>query len=54
MAGGRSNSAIAADLFLSLSAVEKHISAIFSKLGLVEETATHRRVAAVLALLRER
>ena len=51
MAGGLSNGAIAAELYLSLSAVEKHITAIFTKLGLVEETATHRRVAAVLALL---
>lgn len=51
MASGLSNGAIAAALFLSISAVEKHISAIFAKLGLVEETATHRRVAAVLTLL---
>jgi DNA-binding NarL/FixJ family response regulator len=51
MAAGLSNAAIAGALFLSVSAVEKHITAIFTKLGLVEETATHRRVAAVLALL---
>ncbi|HET8559801.1 MAG TPA: response regulator transcription factor [Marmoricola sp.] len=54
MATGLSNPAIAATLHLSVSAVEKHISAIFAKLGLVEETSTHRRVAAVLTLLGER
>lgn len=50
MATGLSNPAIAAALHLSVSAVEKHISSIFTKLGLVGE-ATHRRVAAVLAFL---
>ena len=50
MAAGLSNPAIAAALHLSVSAVEKHVSAIFTKLGLVEES-THRRVAAVLAFL---
>ncbi len=50
MAGGLSNPAIGAALHLSVSAVEKHVSSIFTKLGLVEE-ATHRRVAAVLAFL---
>jgi DNA-binding NarL/FixJ family response regulator len=52
MAAGRSNSSIAADLHLSVSAVEKNINAIFTKLGLLEEQSTHRRVAAVLAWLR--
>jgi DNA-binding NarL/FixJ family response regulator len=52
MAGGRSNSAISEQLFISNSAVEKHISSIFSKLGLVpDESETHRRVAAVLTFL---
>lgn len=52
MAGGRSNSAIAERLFISNSAVEKHISSIFSKLRLApDESETHRRVAAVLAFL---
>jgi DNA-binding NarL/FixJ family response regulator len=51
MAAGRSNSAIGQALYLSVSAVEKHISAIFAKLGLVEERSSHRRVAAVLAYL---
>lgn len=51
MAAGRSNTAIGEALYLSVSAVEKHISAIFTKLGLVEERSSHRRVAAVLAYL---
>jgi len=54
MAAGRSNTAIGEALFLSVSAVEKHISAIFTKLGLVDERASHRRVAAVLAYLSDR
>lgn len=54
MAAGRSNPAIGEALYLSVSAVEKHISAIFTKLGLVEERASHRRVAAVLAYLSDR
>jgi DNA-binding NarL/FixJ family response regulator len=54
MAAGRSNTAIAEALYLSVSAVEKHISAIFTKLGLVEERASHRRIAAVLAYLSDR
>ncbi len=52
MAAGLSNPSIAADLHLSVSAVEKNINAIFTKLGLLEEDKTHRRVAAVLAWLR--
>jgi DNA-binding NarL/FixJ family response regulator len=54
MAAGRSNPAIGQTLFLSVSAVEKHVSAIFTKLGLVEERSSHRRVAAVLAYLADR
>lgn len=53
MAAGSSNASIGQSLFLSQSAVEKHISAIFAKLGLSsEDSLTHRRVAAVLAFLR--
>jgi len=53
MAQGRSNGGIAETLFISQSAVEKHINSIFAKLALSpEETDTHRRVAAVLAFLR--
>ena len=52
MARGKTNAAIAQTLVLSVSAVEKHVGAIFDKLGLTEEPALHRRVAAVLAYLR--
>jgi DNA-binding NarL/FixJ family response regulator len=52
MASGRSNSAIARELHLSDSAVEKYVTSIFSKMGLAEEPEVHRRVAAVLAFLR--
>jgi DNA-binding NarL/FixJ family response regulator len=51
MAQGRSNDAIAAELFISVRVVEKHISAIFAKLGLTEEVDVHRRVKAVLIYL---
>lgn len=55
MAEGKSNAAIAEALFVSQSAVEKHINSIFAKLGLsVEEGEIHRRVAAVLAFLRSK
>jgi len=52
MAEGRSNSAIAEHLHVSERAVEKHISNIFSKLGLPPSDSDHRRVLAVLAFLR--
>jgi len=52
MAEGRSNSGIAARLVVSERAVEKHISNIFSKLGLLTSDADHRRVLAVLTYLR--
>ena len=48
MAEGLSNSAIAARLVVSGGAVEKHISRIFTKLGLEEHPDDHRRVRAVL------
>jgi DNA-binding NarL/FixJ family response regulator len=54
MAEGRSNAAIGETLFISNSAVEKHINAIFAKLSLPPGVSeTHRRVAAVLAFLRD-
>jgi DNA-binding NarL/FixJ family response regulator len=53
MAQGRTNPAIAKALSLSESTVEKHVTAILSKLGLSEETEVDRRVAAVLTFLRE-
>jgi DNA-binding NarL/FixJ family response regulator len=53
MATGKNNAAIAATLFLTDRAVEKHINLMFHKLGLSEELDVHRRVMAVLAFLRE-
>ena len=52
MAEGHSNTAIAQQLVLSASAVEKHIGNVFAKLGLLPDDAQHRRVLAVLAYLR--
>ena len=52
MAEGHSNTAIARQLVLSASAVEKHIGNVFAKLGLPPDDAQHRRVLAVLAYLR--
>lgn len=51
MAAGRSNSGIATDLVVGEGAVEKHVSSIFTKLGLLPERAEHRRVLAVLRYL---
>ncbi|QBX55753.1 response regulator transcription factor [Nocardioides seonyuensis] len=51
MATGLSNAAIAARLFMSERAVEKHITSVFQKLGLSEEVQVNRRVSAVLAFL---
>lgn len=53
MAGSRSNSAIASQLSIAVGTVEKRIAAIFSKLGVPEESDVNRRVAAVLIYLRE-
>jgi DNA-binding NarL/FixJ family response regulator len=52
MAGGRSNTAIAERLVVTDGAVEKHVSSIFGKLGLLPSDGDHRRVLAVLAFLR--
>ena len=52
MAEGKSNLGIAASLGVSLAAVEKHVGRIFGKLGLRDEPLEHRRVLAVLTLLR--
>lgn len=51
IATGRNNAGIAAALFLSERAVEKHINAIFAKLDLSAEPDTHKRVRAVLMYL---
>ena len=51
MAEGRSNAAIAETLVVTERAVEKHISNIFTRLGLAPSDADHRRVLAVLRYL---
>jgi DNA-binding NarL/FixJ family response regulator len=51
MATGKNNAAVARALFLSERAVEKHINAVFAKLGLSEEADVNRRVMAVLTFL---
>ena len=52
MAEGRTNRAIAKAMFFSERAVERHVTAIFGKLGLPASEHAHRRVLAVLAYLR--
>jgi len=51
MAEGRSNNAIAEKLVVTPRAVEKHVTNIFSKLGLPASAEDHRRVRAVVAYL---
>ena len=51
MAEGHSNSALAQHLSITERAVEKHVSAIFTKLDLPPSQAHHRRVLAVLTYL---
>ncbi len=52
MAEGRTNRAIAEELFVSERAVERHVTSIFAKLDLPAGEQDHRRVLAVLAYLR--
>jgi DNA-binding NarL/FixJ family response regulator len=52
VAEGLTNQAIAARLEIALRSVEKHVSAIFTKLGLPDTGSEHRRVLAVLRFLR--
>ena len=52
MAEGRSNQAIAEQLVVTERAVEKHVTSIFDKLGLMPAREDHRRVLAVLTFLR--
>jgi DNA-binding NarL/FixJ family response regulator len=54
IATGKSNSAVAAALFISQAAVEKHINSMFAKLGLENDAESNRRVRAVLLLLADR
>ena len=51
LAEGRSNVAIADDLHLAERSVEKHVTAIFTKLDLPHARTDHRRVLAVLRYL---
>jgi DNA-binding NarL/FixJ family response regulator len=51
VAEGRSNRAIARELYLSPRGVERHVQAIFQKLELPDTADHNRRVLAVLALL---
>jgi DNA-binding NarL/FixJ family response regulator len=53
MAEGRSNTAIATRLVLTVGAVEKHVANILGKLRLPPSSEDHRRVLAVLAYLRD-
>jgi DNA-binding NarL/FixJ family response regulator len=53
MAEGRSNQAIAERLYVTLRAVEKHVTSIFGKLRLPADEQDHRRVLAVLTYLRQ-
>jgi DNA-binding NarL/FixJ family response regulator len=52
MAEGRSNQGIAEALIVTVAAVERHVTSIFSKLGLHQAPEDHRRVLAVLQYLR--
>jgi DNA-binding NarL/FixJ family response regulator len=52
MAEGLSNTALSAQLHLSVKTIEAHVRRIFDKLGLRLDDREHRRVLAVLAFLR--
>lgn len=52
MAEGLSNTEIAKQTCVSVGTVEKHVSSVFTKLGLNESATQHRRVLAVLTWLR--
>jgi DNA-binding NarL/FixJ family response regulator len=52
MAEGRSNQGIAERLVVTVAAVERHVTSIFSRLGLQQAPQDHRRVLAVLQYLR--
>jgi DNA-binding NarL/FixJ family response regulator len=51
LAQGRSNAAIASDLFISPKVVEKHVASIFDKLGLAPSDSDNRRVLAAIRYL---
>ena len=52
MAEGKSNRGIAEELVVSETAIEKHVTRIFNKLGIGPSTTEHRRVLAVLTYMR--
>ena len=54
IAEGRSNNGIAAELNVTVAAVERHVTHIFDKLGLRQVVEDHRRVLAVLEYLKRR
>ena len=54
IAEGRSNNGIAAELTVTVAAVERHVTHIFDKLGLRRGFEDHRRVLAVLEYLKRR
>ncbi|WP_343953245.1 response regulator transcription factor [Nonomuraea longicatena] len=54
IAEGRSNGAIAGRLYVSEAAVAKHVTGVYTKLGLGPDPGDHRRVLAALTYLRSR
>jgi DNA-binding NarL/FixJ family response regulator len=54
LAEGKSNRAIAEALHLSVKAIEKYVTSIFRKLGLVDQARMDRRVSAALVYVRAR
>src|SRR3954463_8658573 len=53
LAQGKSNQGIAETLVVTTSAVEKHVTSIFHKLGLQTSPTEHRRVLAAVTYLRD-
>lgn len=51
MAQGHTNAGIAEELYVSRSAVEKHVNAVFDKLDLAPSAGFSRRVLAILRYL---